>query len=542
MDKSKSFLKALSASAFIFLGWETLAVAQNLPKSGEYYRSKDFLLANSITVSEDGQKEIMGYQKIPMQISQSTDVSQPSELTGIEPLEPNSNPLIFPTQPEEVEINLNQPITLEEAIELALRNNRDLQEATLNLQQAEEQLREARAGLYPRLDAQLELENQDTRREQRNEQGRVITDPEDPDGVTRLTSEGLATSFSGNVALNYDIYSGGEVSANIKRAERVLRSNELDLERITEQTRFEATRDYYSLQNANAEVEIAQAAIEESSQTLKDAQLLEQAGLRPQFDVLTAEVELANDQQTLARAIANQKTAQRTLAETLSIGQQVALETADEIEEAGVWSLSLEETIVLAYKNRAELEQRIVLREANEQQRKIALAEIRPRVTLFADYTFSASDIFEELEDFQERDNNTYRFGARLNWRLFDGGRAKARADQAETDTEINENDFANQRNTIRLEVESAYFSLEANQENIGTSQKALELAEESLRLARLRFQAGVGTQTEVIEAQSDLTTARANLLRAVIDYNQSLNQLQRAVTNLPDGLLFDLP
>ena len=530
MDKSNSFLKALSASAFIFLGWETLAVAQNLPKSSEYYRSKDFLLANSITVSEDGQKEIMGYQKIPIKISQSTDLAQQSELTGIEPLEPNANPLIFPTQPEEVQINLNQPITLEQAIELALRNNRALQQAKLSLQQAEEELREARAGLYPTLDAQLDLTSQD--REER------FT----PMGSNRtiITGEELTTDFTGSVSLNYDIYSGGEVSANIKRFKRLLRSSELDLERITEQTRFEATRDYYSLQDANAQVQIAQGAVEESSQTLKDAQLLEQAGLRPQFDVLTAEVELANDQQTLARAIAAQKTAQRTLAETLSIGQQVELETADEIEEAGIWTISLEETIVLAYKNRAELEREIVLREANEQARKVALAEIRPRVTLFAAYDYGVDDIFGDNPD--EQDENQYRFGARVNWRLFDGGRAKARANQAETDTEINETRFANQRNEIRLDVESAYFSLEANKENIGTSRKALELAEESLRLARLRFQAGVGTQLDVIEAQSDLTTARGNLLTAVIDYNQSLNLLQRAVTNLPDGQLFDLP
>ena len=63
----------------------------------------------------------------------------------------------------------------------------------------------------------------------------------------------------------------------------------------------------------------------------------------------------------------------------------------------------------------------------------------------------------------------------------------------------------------------------------------AVTLAEESLRLARLRFQAGVGTQTDVIEAQSELTTARGNLLTAIIDYNQSFTQLQRAVTNAPE-------
>ena len=532
MDKNKSFLKALSASAFIFLSWETLVVAENLPKPGDYYRSKDFLLAEFPTVTKDGQNDRMRYQQIPVQISQSTESEQQTELTDVEPLEPNANPLIFPTKPEEVEINLDKPITLEQAIELALRNNKDLQVSKLNLQQSEQELREARAALYPELDANLEARGRD---EQRN-----INRTFDSLGNFRDEFEEITGDVTATVELSYDVYAGGRRSADIKRAKRQFRFNELDVERITEETRFAATRDYYGLQDADAQVEIQKAAVEDASQTLRDAQLLEQAGLGTRFEVLSAEVELADAQQALTRALAQQNIARRQLAQTLSIGQQVELQTADEIEEAGVWSISLEETIVLAYKNRAELEQQLVLRELNEQQRQIALSDIRPQVSLFAAYEYQVVDFGDTRRG--DEDENQYRLGTRLSWRLFDGGRASARADQAKTDIEINETQFADQRNQIRLQVEQGYYNLQANQRNIGTSQKALELAEESLRLARLRFQAGVGTQTDVIDSQTRLTTARGNLLSAIIDYNQSLNELQRAVTNLPDGKLFDLP
>ena len=528
MDKNKSWLKALSTSAVIFLSWETLVVAENIPKPGDYYRSKDFLLAEFPTVNKDAKKNRLGYKQIPMQISQA----QQTELTEVESLGPNSNPLTFPTKPEEVEPNVAEPITLEQAIELALRNNQDLQVSKLNLQQAEQELREARAALYPDLEAQLEARGRD---EQRNINNNVDRFNNRTDDFEEITSD-----IQGTIELSYDVYAGGGRSADIKRAKKQFRLNELDVERITEQTRFTAARDYYSLQDADAQVEIAKAAIEDASQTLRDAQLLEQAGLGTRFDVLRAEVGLADDQQNLSIAIANQKTARRTLARTLSVGQQVNLVAADKIEEAGTWPISLEETIILAYKNRAELEQQIVSRELNEQQRQIALSAIRPQVSLFAAYDYGVADIFETRRG--DEDENQYRFGARLNWRLFDGGAANARAAQEETDIEISETQFADQRNQVRLEVEQGYFSLQANKENISTSQKAVELAEESLRLARLRFQAGVGTQTEVIEAQRDLTTARGNFLRAIIEYNQSLNQLQRAVTNLPDSKLFDLP
>ncbi|MDE5090187.1 MAG: TolC family protein, partial [Trichodesmium sp. St16_bin2-tuft] len=109
-------------------------------------------------------------------------------------------------------------------------------------------------------------------------------------------------------------------------------------------------------------------------------------------------------------------------------------------------------------------------------------------------------------------------------------------------DGEIAETRFEEVRNQIRREVEEAFFSLEASFENISTAELGVEQAKEALRLARLRFQAGVGTQLEVIEQETDLTRAEDNLLRAIIDYNRSLSELQRAVSNFPGGNLSDNP
>ena len=91
-------------------------------------------------------------------------------------------------------------------------------------------------------------------------------------------------------------------------------------------------------------------------------------------------------------------------------------------------------------------------------------------------------------------------------------------------------------------EVEEGFFELEASFDNIGTAELGLEQAREALRLARLRFQAGVGTQLEVINSQTDLTRAEINLLVAILNYNRALSELQRSVSNLPGGDLSDTP
>jgi outer membrane protein TolC len=296
------------------------------------------------------------------------------------------------------------------------------------------------------------------------------------------------------------------------------------------------TSAYYDLQQADAEVEISQAAVNDAARSLRDAELLERAGLGTRFEVLQAQVELANNNQALTDAISQQRIARRQIAQLLSLDQQVGISAADPIDVAGDWELSLEQSIILALKNRAELEQQLAQRNISEQQQRIALADNKPQVNLFAQYNISA-----QLDD-SDGPTDGLTLGARLQWNFFDGGAAKARARQEEANVAIAESNFANQRDQIRLEVEQAFFQLKASQENIQTASFALEQAQESLRLARLRFGAGVGTQTDVINQQTALTRARINLLTAILDYNRALATLQRAISNLPNSILFDVP
>ncbi|MGL6342067.1 MAG: TolC family protein, partial [Waterburya sp.] len=447
------------------------------------------------TQSEETQDNTADIIKPPQQPIPSTD-----------PLNPSPNPLSFPTQPNEVEVGTEQPITLEQALKIALKNNKQIEEARIQVEKSEAVLREARSALFPTVDLESGLtyggrneiidgvsdEQIDETAEQLQAQNPFtqISDQEARSAAEEQLDTENEFIFSTGLGINYNIYDSGERNATIRSAEKQLRTTELDLERVVEDARFEAARDYYGLQNTDALIRIQEAAVEDASQTLRDAQLLKQAGLGTRFDVVSAEVELSQAQQELITARANQNVARRQLAETLSVSHDTDLATADAIEETGTWELSLPETIVQAFKNRAELEQFLLQREIGEESRTIALSRARPRVSASANY--SVSDDFESNSNFGDQ----YQFGLQATWQLFDGGVARARAEQAERDSQIAATQFANGRNEIRFEVEQAYFGLESNRKNIVTSTKEVELAEESLRLARLRFQAGVGTQT----------------------------------------------
>ena len=118
--------------------------------------------------------------------------------------------------------------------------------------------------------------------------------------------------------------------------------------------------------------------------------------------------------------------------------------------------------------------------------------------------------------------------GLRANWRLFDGGRARAEYRRFKQAAEQSRFDFANRRNRIRLEVEQSFFGLRAAIQSIDTTAIEVLSSKESLRLSQLRVQAGVGVQREVVNNQRDVTQAELKYARAINNYNTNLALLQR--------------
>ena len=426
------------------------------------------------------------------------------------------NPLTVPTVPEEVDIERNPVITLEQAVDLAYRNSQALQAALLTLEQSEAAVAEARAAYLPQVTTGANITTQESN---------VATIP----GLGQVGDSTVDTSLAGSLDISYDVLTGGSRVAALRAAEFQQQVNALAVEVQQAQIRLDTSNLYYTLQDAGEQIRINQSFLEEAARNLRDSQLRQEVGVGTRFDTLRAEVQFANARQSLIQSQSQQRIARRDIARLLNLPPTAGIE-ATPVEVAENWPLTLEESIVLAFQNRAELEQRLLQADISEQQRQIALAAIRPQVSLFANYSIQGQ--IDDGDSFQDN----YSFGARFNLTLFDGGAARARARQQEIDGVIAEEQFGQSLDEIRFDVEEAYFNLEANQENIATSEVAVVQAQEALDLANLRLEAGVGTQLDVLTAQSELTQAQANNVSAILGYNRALAALQRAVSNL--GLL----
>lgn len=447
---------------------------------------------------------------LPLAPTRSPD---PAATAALDQIPAPAAALALPKVPAEVAITTSTPLTLEQSIELARRRNRDLQIAALQIDQQREALREVRASIYPALDVQGGITRTDSA--QAAIAAKQAGLPNRPNA---------SNNFNSSLNLNYDVFTSGQRPASIRAAEAALRSTEQAYQTQFQQLRLDVANDYYDLQQAGELIRIARQSVASAEENLRVTRAREAAGIGTRFEVLQAEVSLADLRQQQTQAASQQKIAQRQIAQRLSLPDTTTVTAADPVAMAGEWSPALENSIVSALQNRSELAQVLEQRQISQQNRRVALGSLGPQVGFNANITLA-----DALDD-DPLGAYGYGLGAQVNKTIFDGGSAKAIAAQQQTNTAIAETQFASFKNVIRFQIEQNYALLQSSRERILTTRCAIEQARQGLRLAELRRDNGVGTSLEVSNATTDLAQAENNYLQAIVDYNRSLASLQRFV------------
>jgi outer membrane protein TolC len=422
---------------------------------------------------------------------------------------PSQDQNLLQTKPSDVRIKNNRSLTLRQAIELAEKNNSQIEAAKRQTDSSTAAIRNAQAAESLQVGATGAL----------NKNGSPVI----ANNVNNF-SAGSSTPLTANIQATYNISSSGRNSSRVRAAEGQLNVDRLDVDRISYQVRASLITAYYDLQQADEQLKINEAAVKNAERSLRDAKLQEQAGLGTKFDVIRAEVQKASAQQDVVRVTSQRQNARKQLAQILNATEDVEYTSSETVAPRGEWNISLENSIVLALGNRPDLKQALLRRGIADQQANAAAAGDKPSIDLVASYGLR--------KDFQQSAGfgDNYSVGAQVTWNFLDGGAASSAVAQQRAAQSVADSQYITSRDQIRLQVEQSYNTLQSDRLNIVTSTGGLKQAEESLRLARLRFAAGVGTQTDVISAETQLTTARSNQLQSVVGYNRSLSTLRNSV------------
>ena len=436
--------------------------------------------------------------------------------------------LALPNKPEQVRIVEARPLALKDVENLAEVNNPNLKAIASQVDQAESNLRTQIAAWYPSLSLNANGFPSYTGGNQR------ITQPttDITGNTTRTTTYSYTDRWAMGASLTaqWDVINPQRVPQIAAARDQFEQSKNQYLIALRE-LRLQAAQAYFQLQLSDDNVRIGQESVRASLVSLRDARARFQAGVATKLEVLEAETQLARDQQILTNGLADQSIARRNLARLLDLPQNISPTAKEPLRPLGVWTPSLQESVIAAYAFREELDNALLDISAANSQANSALGSVQPFLSIFNTLDGSRYDGVESVVvDLPGRSGWAVEnsFGLQATWNIFDGGAARAQYRQAKQRAQENGFRFAETRDRLRFEVEESFYQLRQANRNIQTTSREVISSRESLRLARLRFQAGVSTQREVVDNQRDLTQAELRYAGALAEYNSNLALLRR--------------
>ena len=438
--------------------------------------------------------------------------------------------LALPDRPRQVRINQLRPLSLDQVEILAEVNNPDLKALASQVEQAQSNLRAKIALWYPQLGFNTTSFPFYTAGQQYSN---GFTGTGQPIGTTLDSIWRMQAALQASWSL-IDPTRTPQIAIARDQFEKAKNQYLIGLRDL----RLQASIAYFDLQTADNQVQIGQEGVRASLVSLRDARARFQAGVATKLEVLEAETQLARDEQLLTNALLSgnpsqpgQAIARRDLAALLDLPQDVTPTAADPARVIGTWLPSLQESIVASFAFREELDQILLDISIANSSANAELGRVQPFLKIVNNFGFGRTYGYEFSPSVVPSItgwNVDNAVGLNLNWTIYDGGSAQANYRGQKQKAQENRFLFAQRRNTIRAEVERSFYELDKNNRNILTTSREVISTRESLRLARLRFQAGVTTQREVVDTQRDLTQAEVRYSTAISDYNRALVELRR--------------
>jgi len=417
-----------------------------------------------------------------------------------------------------------RPLSLSEAVDLALRANPGILRARKEVEANEGIIIQTRAITIPKL------------RVAGNYSAVQDTDVDQPRVNIPNFTFGTDQNWAGQVRLVQSLYEGGRMSSSLRVGRLTREKSLLSYQTAVADTVFDVQAVFFDVLLNAEQITVQEASIELLQRELEDTTRRFDAGTVPRFNVLRAEVELANARPKLSRARNAFRISKNNLVNLL--GFDVPKETLEDIPltlsgklTADPYQIELPKAIFTALERRTELGALQKSEALKKEDIVNARAGYKPSLQAYAGYDIHTSLFGPDLTD----EVHGWIAGVELSWDVFDGLRTRGRVKEATALYERAGIELDDTRRRIELEVRTAYSSFIEAREVLESQKKVLEEAEEALRLASARSEAGSGTQLDVLSAQTALTEARTTQVQALRDYAVARARLERATgVNLP--------
>jgi len=382
--------------------------------------------------------------------------------------------------------------TLEEAIDYALEANYEYLAKEEELNIAKAQVTEAASSAWPHL----------------NLRG-IYTDYEDHPSIT------YGDNTDGLVSISQTLFSGGKIYNTIRQSKSNLKATEENKEALRQSVIFKVKKAFYQVLLNKEIVNIQKETLALAEANLKTTRIRYQAGEVSEYDVLRAEVEVANIKPDLIKAENNLNIAKNQF--KLILG----MDLSDNLELIGDFNYHPchEEKEVLLKKallNRPELKEMEAFKEAGKAAVKASRAGYFPSLSLNCTNYYSEHVLSSEPRDKYDDYWISY---VSMDFPLFDGFLTKSKVKQSRAQLEgitIKEKELTE---TVKFDVENALFSLNAAQEVVESQSQNVARAEKAYKIMQIRYKHGKANQLDILDAQLALSTARLNYVQGLYEH-----------------------
>ncbi len=338
-------------------------------------------------------------------------------------------------------------------------------------------------------------------------------------------------SWNANLAVIQPIFGGGKLLSSARASKLTREAALANHQALVSDTLLSVRVAYQDVLLAAEQITVQEASIHLLEQELADTRRRFDAGTVPRFNVLRAEVELANAKPRLIRARNALRIAKNNLAVLLGFNipkgtdQDIPLQTSEKMA-AEPLDLKLADAINRGLGQRPELGALRTAGKLRGEEVRQAKGDYFPQLSGTAGYGWQNRTFVRDLD----RELHGWNVGLVLSWDIWDAGLTKGRVAAARAREQRARIDVDDTVRRIELEVRTAFSNFAEARDVLESQARVIEQAEEALRLANARSEAGTGTQLDVLSAQTALTETRTTYSVALHDHNVARARLERAV------------
>ncbi len=324
-----------------------------------------------------------------------------------------------------------------------------------------------------------------------------------------------------------------QLDASIDSARYTREGTGASYEEALQQAKYDAISGYYTLIMNRNLVDVAQQAVKDYQGHVTNVEAQYNVGLVASSDVLAAKTNLAESETSLVKAQNTANLAEASLNQVIAYPVQTSITTAERDLQYKPYNVTLEQAKAYAMLHRSALVKSALDVKSAEEAVRSAKAGYLPTVAV------KAGRGYIDPDGYFGTSTKSWSVGASASWSLWDGGATQNAIKKANAQLEQAKEANLATVDAVLLAVQKAYLNLRSAEQTIQSTQTAVAQGQESFRIATLRYRAGVGTNLDVLDAETKLTTARNNYVQALYNYNISiaaLEQLTGVPLNTPIG------